>query len=340
VYEISLSAADVGACRAVVGELAARFRSVEDPELLQVSATYAHELPRTLRAGLNDFRLREPSGACVIGGFPVDDDAIGATPANWGAQAQPSSTLEPELFFLLCGSLLGDPFGWATQQDSRIMHDILPIRGHEEMQLNSASTSTIFWHVEDAFHPYRAEYVGMMCLRNVDRTPTTFASIDDLDLPGHVVEVLFQPRFPIRPDESHRIRLNEQPGDGTAALRERSYQRIQRMAEEPPRIAVLFGDPASPYLRLDPYFMEDTPDDPEATAAMEALSAAIDKVLDGVALQPGQVLFVDNFRAVHGRRPFTARYDGRDRWLKRLNVTRDLRKSRDARARAESRVVY
>jgi Fe(II)/alpha-ketoglutarate-dependent arginine beta-hydroxylase len=244
------------------------------------------------------------------------------------------------LFFLLCGSLLGDPFGWATQQDSRIMHDILPIRGHEQMQLNSASTSTICWHVEDAFHPYRAEYVGMMCLRNLDHTPTTFAAIDDLDLADDVVEVLFQPRFPIRPDESHRIRLNEQPADGTAVLRERSYQRIQRMAEQPPKIAVLFGDPASPYLRLDPYFMEDTPDDPEATAAMEALSAAIDKVLDGIALQPGQVLFVDNFRAVHGRRPFTARYDGRDRWLKRLNVTRDLRKSRDARVRAESRVVY
>ncbi len=339
-YEISLSATDVDVCQAVTGELASRFSSVEDPELLRVSTPYAHELPRALRDGLNDFRLREPSGACVIDGFAVDDSAIGDTPDTWGGQAQPSSTLAQELFFLLCGSLLGDPFGWATQQGSRIMHDILPIRGHEEMQLNSASTSTIFWHVEDAFHPYRAEYVGMMCLRNVERTPTTFASIDDLDLPDEVVEVLFQPRFPISPDESHLIRLDEQVADGTAALRERSYQRIRRMAEKPPKIAVLFGDPASPYLRLDPFFMRETPDDPEAAAAMETLATAIDKVLDGIALQPGQVLFVDNFRAVHGRRPFTARYDGRDRWLKRLNVTRDLRKSRDARARADSRVVY
>jgi hypothetical protein len=34
---------------------------------------------------------------------------------------------------------------------------------------------------------------------------------------------------------------------------------------------------------------------------------------------------------VHGRKPFKARHDGTDRWLKRLDVTLDLRKSRAAR---------
>ncbi|MBP2478023.1 putative NAD(P)/FAD-binding protein YdhS [Crossiella equi] len=34
-----------------------------------------------------------------------------------------------------------------------------------------------------------------------------------------------------------------------------------------------------------------------------------------------------NKRAVHGRRPFTARYDGTDRWLRRINITADLRRS-------------
>jgi len=39
---------------------------------------------------------------------------------------------------------------------------------------------------------------------------------------------------------------------------------------------------------------------------------------------------------VHGRKPFTARFDGTDRWLKRVCITRDLRKSRDARAHSTS----
>lgn len=41
--------------------------------------------------------------------------------------------------------------------------------------------------------------------------------------------------------------------------------------------------------------------------------------------------FLDNCRIVHERKPFKARHDGTDRWLKRLNVACDLRKSRSSR---------
>jgi hypothetical protein len=42
---------------------------------------------------------------------------------------------------------------------------------------------------------------------------------------------------------------------------------------------------------------------------------------------------------VHGRKPFRARFDGADRWLKRLNVARDLRKSRAVRQHADARTI-
>lgn len=58
-----------------------------------------------------------------------------------------------------------------------------------------------------------------------------------------------------------------------------------------------------------------------------------------IILQPGDCCFIDNYRAVHGRKPFTANYDGYDRWLKRLNITRDLRKSQKMRAKPLSRVI-
>jgi len=35
-----------------------------------------------------------------------------------------------------------------------------------------------------------------------------------------------------------------------------------------------------------------------------------------------------------------ANYDGTDRWLKRINLTRDLRKSRASRLTADSRIIY
>lgn len=338
-YEIELSTEDAARCRAVAAELVSDSSSVEDEALIRQAVTSSQELPRSLRAPLNRFRLQEPSGACLVSGFPVDDERIGDTPPYWGAQSRPSRTLVEEAFFLMCASLLGEPFGWATQQGMAVMHDIVPIKGHEDMQLNSASASRIWWHVEDAFHPYRAEYVGMMCLRNPDRVATTYGSLEGAELPPDAVKVLMEPRFPIRPDESHRIDI-EDDLDGAAAAMRRSYAWIEQRHREPERIAVLFGDPASPYLRLDPFFMEPTEDDPEATAALRVLTEALDRRLTRVALAPGEVLFVDNYRAVHGRESFRARYDGRDRWLKRLNVTRDLRKSRDARLAADARVVF
>ncbi|GIE99525.1 guanitoxin biosynthesis L-enduracididine beta-hydroxylase GntD [Paractinoplanes rishiriensis] len=335
--EIRLTAREVEQCRTVVRELAVSFGTVEDPELLARATVHAQELPRPLRYRLNDFRLAESSAAVLISGFPVDEDRIGPTPERWGAQPDTTSTFPEEAFFLLCASLLGEPFGWATQQGSRLVHDIVPIRGHEELQLNSASTTQIWWHVEDAFHPFRAEYLGMMCMRNPDRVATTYAPVNGVKLASDVVDVLFQPRFVIRPDESHQIEADA--GDEGTMVR-RSYERVGQMRDEPVRIAVFFGDRDAPYLRLDPYFMDRTPDDPEAEAALAALSAELDRTLTDLTLAPGQIVFVDNYRAVHGRNPFRPRYDGRDRWLKRVNVTRDLRKSRELRAGPDARVLY
>jgi L-asparagine oxygenase len=56
-----------------------------------------------------------------------------------------------------------------------------------------------------------------------------------------------------------------------------------------------------------------------------------------VRLQPGDVAFIDNYRAAHGRKSFRARCDGTDRWLKQLNITRNLRGSRAWRPAAGHR---
>jgi Fe(II)/alpha-ketoglutarate-dependent arginine beta-hydroxylase len=343
VYKIQLTDDEVQAIERITHELAAHYASVEDSAFLRHAATYAQELPRSLRAQLNEFRLGEPAGLCLLSGFPVDDARIGPTPAHWKNKPVPSPTLREDLFFFLCATLLGEAIGWATQQDGYILHDILPIKGHEHEQLGTGSEELLTWHTEDAFHPYRADYIGLMCLRNVDRVETTYATLDDVQLDEQVLRILFERRFVIRPDESHleKNRSGEQRDLGASQeLLRRSYERIEQMNCAPEKLAVLFGDPHAPYLRLDPYFMNRLAEDPEAMAALDEFAAALEGQLSGIALQPGEVLFLDNYQAVHGRVPFKARYDGTDRWLRRLNIARDLRKSRDARTCATSRIIF
>jgi Fe(II)/alpha-ketoglutarate-dependent arginine beta-hydroxylase len=242
----------------------------------------------------------------------------------------------------MCGSLMGDVFGWATQQDGTVVHDIMPVRGYEHSQLGTGSEDLLWWHTEEAFHPYRCDYLGLMCLRNPDRVPTTFASIADVRLDPDVRDLLFEPHFVIRPDDSHLdtarapVPRTGKEGRLLAAAR----LRVEQMNDVPQRVSVLHGDPDDPYLAIDPFYMEVLDDDAKAREALDVISQALDARVCEVALQPGEILLVDNFRAVHGRKPFRARYDGTDRWLKRINITRDLRKSRAQRATSGARVVY
>ena len=312
---LDLSAQETGEIRPLVKEVISRHVSVEDADFLDRVSIYAQELPRRVRAFLNDFRLTEPSGVCVVSGYPVDDSKIGKTPTHWRKGSDQSSITEEEVFLNLCGALLGDAIAWAHQRDGLVCQDLVPIEGHEDAMLGSGSELELVWHTEDARYSYRGDYIGLMCLRNPDAVPTTFASIDDVGLDRDLVRALFEPDFVFRPDPSH-------PTDG-----------------DPERAAVLFGDPASPYVRFDPYSM-DRPEGEEARSAMDHLIRALDEKLTGVALMPGDCLFIDNYKAVHGRSSFRARFDGTDRWLKRINVSRDLRRSRGARGAPSSRVIF
>ncbi|NEB36276.1 guanitoxin biosynthesis L-enduracididine beta-hydroxylase GntD [Streptomyces sp. SID14515] len=340
-FVIEVSEEDRRRTESLVDELAGRFTSVEDPALLDELTLYAQELPRSIREQVNRFRLHEPSGCVLFAGFRVREDRIGPTPSAWDA-AGPGAALREDLHLLLCGSLLGDPIAWATQQDGRLVHDVIPIEGHEHEQINSSTAAPLWWHTEDAFHPYRADYVGLMCLRNPDRAETTLTYFDDLALDPASAGALAEAHYVIRPDESHLPKNRDGSGrlDAPAELIERSLARIERMSTAPEPTAVLFGDPRRPYGRLDPYFMDLDDIAPEAARAFDELVKAIDDRLTGVVLSPGDVLFVDNYKAVHGRKPYTARYDGADRWLRRINIARDLRKSRDARNGPAARVIF
>ncbi len=321
-------------------ELAGRYGSAENPEFLDDAALYAQELPRRLRAAVHSFKLHEPDEAClIVSGYGVDPAKIGLTPEDWRVRSEAPTTTEEEMYLVLLGMLVGEPIAWSTQQDGRLVHDIFPMKGKEKEQLGMGSETLLWWHVEDAFHPLRGDYLGMMCLRNPDKIATTFATLDVTALDPRHVDLLFQPLYTIRPDESH---LKKNSGDSSRAETElqEEYGAIERMSQEPEKIAVLFGDRSSPYLRLDPYFMDRIEDHPEAQEALDALVSLIDGRLADLVLDAGDVCLIDNFKAVHGRKPFKARYDGQDRWLKRINVTRDLRKSRGIRRSAADRVIH
>lgn len=336
---IELDDFDVKKIRRLLSEIAANLTTVESSEFLMQATLMSHELPRSFRKRMEEFRLDEHGcGAVVIRGFPIDARKIGPTPASWDERsAPPFCTLEEEILLILCGALLGDLVTWASEQDGNIVNNVLPIQQYADSQLGWGSTNELIFHVENAASPYSPDYIGLICMRNPDLIGTTISALFDHDLLHLDVDTLFKNNFFIRPDDAHTVistrRQNDHNPDRYLALSRRKEE-----IKQPLRTAILFGDQRAPYLRIDPAYMYSDNCEKSKTAMAQFLKT-LNANKTRVYLQPGDMVFIDNFRMVHGRDPFKAKYDGTDRWLKRVQVTRDLRKSRAHRASATSRKI-
>ncbi|MFB7500606.1 TauD/TfdA family dioxygenase [Streptomyces sp. NPDC056161] len=289
-----------------------------DDDTLGALAALAGDLPLSLRAFLHRERLTEsPSGVTVLSNLTVAEN-VGPTPRSWrGADTQES---RPDAFTaLLLGSLLGDPIGWSAQQSGRVVTDVLPSPGMEQSDISASSARELSWHTEDAFSPYRADWVGLLCLRNPHAVATTVSRLAVGELPEPAERVLREPRFVLDADPAHELDDGPEPDSGPVAL--------------------LAGAPDAPTLRADRDYMRAVADDDEAAQALKQLIHHLDDRLTDVVLGPGDMAFIDNNVFVHGRRSFQATYSPAERWLKRINVVRDIRRTRPGRISGSSRVL-
>ncbi|WP_198428216.1 TauD/TfdA family dioxygenase [Nocardia bovistercoris] len=305
---------------AAAADPARRARTLTDPALVAHLDARVDELPAEL-----SHLLRAPSGsagAAILSRLPVTDTEFGPTPATWGEAAAwagdrelRAASFEFDIVMMLLGRCAGEPFGWQGQQGGRLVNNILPSHGHEDEQSGASSKTLLAPHSEDAFHPARSHLLMLACLRNPDRVGTTVSSVRRVELTGAQLRVLGVPTLPILPDVSY--------GSG--------YQR-----HDAPPVPTVWSESsygtADLTIRYDPAYTPLDDADPEFRFAYARLGAELERVCVTAALDPGEILLVDNDVAVHGRVPFTARYDGTDRWLKRVNIRLPERRRRAAEA--------
>jgi L-asparagine oxygenase len=303
--EVQVPGVDAERLADIVDELAAKYSCVDDPRLLRRIATFGHLLPAELLDRLQGLKYEESVPGLVIRGvLPTEDP--GPTPDRAGLGV---GTLRHDLALLLVMAQLGDPVAWSVWQDGRLINDALPVVGEEDGQTGLSSRAELDLHVEEGLYDDRCDGLGLACLRNPSRVPTIVASTECVDWPSLDLPVLFEPRYLIGDERCGRVR------------------------------PALFGAPDSPYLRIDMPYMAAVEGDARAGAAFAGLCAQLRDGAVDVVLDAGDVLVLDNYRTVHGRRPFRARFDGTDRWLRRCTTIRDLRLTRTLRPSVESRVM-
>jgi len=283
-------------------------------------------LPRGLRKFVHTmlYQSGDQHPACVISGFPIDNDGLGNTPVKWVRDDHSPAERRADTLVLLMAGLFGMPFTLTSEHDPRfLVQNVFPIYEHRVRQMSSNSEAPIVLHSEDAFIPSPPDYLGLFCLRNPDRVTTEISVLDASALSPEVCDALRNAQYILQPDESNTIPLDAEAGED--ATKPKLCNMYVNTDLRPARTPVLHGDHRFPTIFFDPFFSLDC-GDPNARRALDTLSQALETSLHKVALEPGDFLWFDNRRVAHGRSPFQARFDGNDRWLKRIRVTRDLRR--------------
>lgn len=274
-------------------ELAA-LSSVNSPE----SAAAIDTLLDNELADLRDVICLDPrQHAALISGLPFPA-VNGPTPASWkGCRGEVRTW---RFMLAIVASAVGRPFGWLGQQEGRLITDLVPTKGQEAQQVGASSSTPLTLHTEDAFHPRRSTHFALFGLRNPKKVGTTLAPCDQAwkRLDSDSRKILMTPGAVILPDDSYSDFDNSAP-DSMTAVWERDHG---------------LG------LRFDPAYTDRSTGSRRWWQAYEKLAAALDSVTYSVPIAPGQLVIINNDTCVHGRVPFTADYNGTDRWMLRINM--------------------
>jgi len=245
------------------------------------------------------------AGAVLVRGIDVGDP--GPTPAVMHPADLDTTSARA---LLGAAARFGDPVGYVQEHGGRVVQNIYPLAESVGQQISTSSDVPLAFHTETAFHPHRSHYLLLLCLRGDPRAATTLCSVEAVvpHLSDAVLTTLGEPRFRTGVD------LSFGRGDGWMT---------------PPGPVL---DRAADGTRTMNYDGELTVGlDTDARDALAALADAVATSFTSVVLVDGDLLVVDNRRAVHGRSEFVARFDGADRWLQRTFVVDDLAAVTDRR---------
>lgn len=248
---------------------------------------------------LHKFREDTNSIALLISGLPIELQSEILTPTYRNDKAPKPSFISEAILTGLIG-YLGEPFCFVEENLGHLVQNIFPIKEHANLQISSNAVELTL-HMDAAYHPSAPDYTALLCLRNraSQKVETYYSSmlmavklLDNVER-----EMLKQELFVIEMELSHG-------GSGNASVPAWSQKQGRDV------------------FRFDSSLMYGI--DQESQRVVKKLSNILFSLKRTVHLIVGDLLILKNLECVHGRSPFEPQYDGLDRWLQRVYVTRDI----------------
>lgn len=217
-------------------------------------------------------------------------------------------------------------YGYTTQQNAAIHNNIVQVQKLAEVAGHSASAPhELGLHVEDASYnlgegrDISPDFLTLHYYRNPNLVPTIVSMPDWSDLSRETRDMLSEEWFYNRTNPA-------QGGENNNPATP---------------VSVLYGPQNDPWLRLNTAKLDMETYEPAQRAALWEIYSHLEGRRTELALKAGQIAIIDNRRVLHGRPAFKPgqepRYDGTDRWQRRLVVSNDA--SRIQQHEAAYRVV-
>jgi len=276
---------------------------------LQVKSASQH-VPQRIYTLLQKFAENgSNTGFLLIRRIPVGE--IPNTPENNNCKIGEQTILAKIQSILI--SVMSSMIAYEAEGYGRLFQDVIPVKSMEKNQTSISSSVELEIHTEQAFSKLRPDILSLACLRGNENAYTYILPVHSIinNVNERELEMLKTPLWNTGVDLSFKMNGNEFiEGDIRGPMSIIRGYKDHRLENDDPRLLI-----EDPLLVFDQDLM---------SGITKESNEMIKKIVDiyykerlSHNLTPGEIVFIDNNRAVHGRSPFTPKYDGLDRFLVR-----------------------
>ena len=262
----------------------------------------AHELPESLKEILYEFKHSEYP-VLLLKNLYIDRGI--ETPSSNMHHIGETTLLGKVQAIINC--YIGEMVSYEAEGDGRLFQDMVPNETMQDSQTSLSSKAELELHTEQAFSELRPDYLSLACLKGASDAKTYLLDICDLmdSLDIEDICLLKQSLWNIGVDLSFKM-------NGCS----------DHIRGPIPIITVL---DQSLQLNFDQDLMIGLNE--EAKLLSEKIIRIYYERRKHIVLKPGNLLIINNHKAVHGRSIFIPNFDGNDRFIIRSFIMKNLDKT-------------
>lgn len=229
---------------------------------------------------------------------------IDATPTCLHDVNKDRNSYTSEKILYSVGRCFGEVFAFKEEYSGAKIKNIFPRKDVSTYDNNNYGAHLLNLHTEVAWANFRPDYIVLLCINNANDggIPTDIISIDTLrqKMSTDDLDRLQHPEFRIGIPEMFRSSVNE------------TYHWTQP-------IPLVEKTGMDLRIRANMSFVRSFKT--RYASTLSRLQQICEKYSTPITLKTGDVLVINNNKALHGRRAFNAKIDGSDRWMQQVYIS-------------------